>query len=181
MPWCPKCGSEYREGFTECADCKVVLVETQPDSLSTHPEAVSDPVVVYETSRKLDADMICEMLQNADIPAYPHVLSALGEMTQIYTGMPLDGMQILVDRSQAEAAREILQIWASQDARAPISEEELTRAALQSLDEAELTAQAEAEEPAALVENGSSMAMKIALGLIALLALVLLYFAKIPV
>lgn len=24
---CPKCGSEYREGFTRCADCEVALVE----------------------------------------------------------------------------------------------------------------------------------------------------------
>lgn len=26
MPFCPKCKSEYREGFTMCADCKVPLV-----------------------------------------------------------------------------------------------------------------------------------------------------------
>jgi hypothetical protein len=30
MPWCPKCKSEYREGFTVCADCKVPLVEEEP-------------------------------------------------------------------------------------------------------------------------------------------------------
>lgn len=27
MPWCPKCKSEYREGFTVCADCGSRLVE----------------------------------------------------------------------------------------------------------------------------------------------------------
>lgn len=27
MPWCPKCKSEYREGFTVCADCGSPLVE----------------------------------------------------------------------------------------------------------------------------------------------------------
>ena len=27
MPWCPKCGSEYRDGFTECASCGVKLVD----------------------------------------------------------------------------------------------------------------------------------------------------------
>ncbi len=30
MPWCPKCKSEYREGITECADCKVPLVDELP-------------------------------------------------------------------------------------------------------------------------------------------------------
>src|SRR5690349_24367362 len=28
--YCPSCGSEYREGYTECADCKVPLVERLP-------------------------------------------------------------------------------------------------------------------------------------------------------
>lgn len=30
MPWCPKCKSEYVEGMTECADCKVPLVKDLP-------------------------------------------------------------------------------------------------------------------------------------------------------
>lgn len=30
MPWCPKCKTEYREGFTVCADCGSELVEEQP-------------------------------------------------------------------------------------------------------------------------------------------------------
>lgn len=30
MPWCPKCKTEYREGFTVCADCGSKLVEDEP-------------------------------------------------------------------------------------------------------------------------------------------------------
>lgn len=30
MPWCPKCKTEYREGFTVCADCGSELVEDEP-------------------------------------------------------------------------------------------------------------------------------------------------------
>lgn len=29
MPWCPKCKSEYREGFSVCADCGSKLVEEE--------------------------------------------------------------------------------------------------------------------------------------------------------
>lgn len=29
MPWCPKCKSEYREGFTKCADCGGALVDSE--------------------------------------------------------------------------------------------------------------------------------------------------------
>ncbi len=28
---CPECGSEYREGYTQCADCAVPLVEPEPE------------------------------------------------------------------------------------------------------------------------------------------------------
>lgn len=27
MPWCPNCKAEYQEGFTECSDCKIELVD----------------------------------------------------------------------------------------------------------------------------------------------------------
>lgn len=30
MPWCPKCKSEYRVGFTVCADCGTELVDEEP-------------------------------------------------------------------------------------------------------------------------------------------------------
>ncbi len=34
MPWCPKCKTEYREGFTVCADCGSELVEEEPGEAS---------------------------------------------------------------------------------------------------------------------------------------------------
>ena len=30
MPWCPQCGTEYREGFDRCSDCGVALVAAPP-------------------------------------------------------------------------------------------------------------------------------------------------------
>ncbi len=33
MPWCPKCRSEYREGFSICADCGVELVDDEQFAL----------------------------------------------------------------------------------------------------------------------------------------------------
>jgi uncharacterized Zn finger protein (UPF0148 family) len=38
MPWCPKCKSEYREGFTVCADCGTPLVE-EPEEDSEEVDA----------------------------------------------------------------------------------------------------------------------------------------------
>ena len=42
MPWCPKCKSEYREGFTVCADCGSTLVdEAQFNELKKAQETVA--------------------------------------------------------------------------------------------------------------------------------------------
>ncbi len=37
MPWCPKCKTEYREGFKVCADCGSELVAEQPPEDSKEP------------------------------------------------------------------------------------------------------------------------------------------------
>ncbi|MBZ5588288.1 MAG: DUF2007 domain-containing protein [Acidobacteriia bacterium] len=39
MPWCPKCGEEYREGFTRCSECGVALVAVPP----AKSEALAEP------------------------------------------------------------------------------------------------------------------------------------------
>lgn len=47
MPWCPKCKSEYREGITECADCKVALVE-ELETVTENPQMPELPQQMYE-------------------------------------------------------------------------------------------------------------------------------------
>ncbi len=55
MPWCPICKNEYREGISECADCKVPLVESldniveDADTLlfSTENEALAEKFITY--------------------------------------------------------------------------------------------------------------------------------------
>jgi transcription initiation factor TFIIIB Brf1 subunit/transcription initiation factor TFIIB len=45
MPCCPKCGSEYRDGYTECTDCGITLVRRLPDGFiepSTEPLSIKD-------------------------------------------------------------------------------------------------------------------------------------------
>jgi thiol-disulfide isomerase/thioredoxin len=39
MPWCPNCKAEYQEGYTECSDCGIPLVESLEDK-SEHIEYV---------------------------------------------------------------------------------------------------------------------------------------------
>lgn len=37
MPWCPKCGAEFREGFFSCNSCHVPLIDHKPDGTETVP------------------------------------------------------------------------------------------------------------------------------------------------
>lgn len=58
MPWCPKCGAEYREGLTTCAKCQAALVEERPPA----PRRLwreSLPPVVQRLLRKVAATGAC--------------------------------------------------------------------------------------------------------------------------
>jgi len=43
--YCPECRAEYREGFTECSDCRVPLVAALPAEPEAEPpaDALPDP------------------------------------------------------------------------------------------------------------------------------------------
>src|SRR5215212_10340674 len=61
---CPQCGSEYREGFTRCADCDVELVVPPP------PPEVEQPVElvkVYETGNAAVIPLVESLLEDAEI------------------------------------------------------------------------------------------------------------------
>lgn len=183
MPWCPKCGTEYREGFAECADCHVALTNIrpaapEPEAPHMPPGSVAEPVPVYEAATPIDAEMICEILRNADIPALS--LERDDGLLKTYSGTSLSGSVILVGREQADAARECLRTWAEQDERAPISEEALAEAALTELPEEELARQAEAEPPASLGGNGAFHGMRAVLvALMLILACVLIAYGQV--
>lgn len=37
MPWCPNCNAEYQEGYTECSDCGVALVDSLEEDIELVP------------------------------------------------------------------------------------------------------------------------------------------------
>ncbi|HZF09949.1 MAG TPA: DUF2007 domain-containing protein [Thermoanaerobaculia bacterium] len=59
--YCPNCGTEYREGFSRCADCEVDLVDAPPRT-AEHPDtgdietvfATGDPVALLTAQTLLD-------------------------------------------------------------------------------------------------------------------------------
>jgi len=43
MLYCPQCGAEYREGYSSCSDCHVLLVRERRPDMNTEQESVPQP------------------------------------------------------------------------------------------------------------------------------------------
>ena len=119
MPWCPKCGAEFREGFIECSDCFIPLgdeppkpKEKKPRKPILKPEFLQDPVILTTVSNHLTAQMILSFLEAFDVPA--------ACKSVFYTKYPIrisrmNNANIFVERTQLEFAKQILEDWETQD------------------------------------------------------------------
>ena len=64
--FCPSCEAEYREGFTECSDCGVALVEAlEPKQ---REEIVAGLTPVMETGSTEELGEIVDRLEKAGVP-----------------------------------------------------------------------------------------------------------------
>ena len=123
MPWCPKCGAEYRDGFTRCASCNVPLVDRLTDEQSKEankseterecdkmvlPEGMSSPIAVYTAKNRLEAESIEDMLRDNDIPVFDR--PAAFRQIQSYSGADARfGVELVVDASQTSRARQLIE------------------------------------------------------------------------
>lgn len=171
MPWCPKCGSEYRDGFTECASCGVKLVDKLTDEQKKQaemeerrdmvlPEGMSRPVAVFTAKNRLEAESIEDMLRDNDIPVFDR--PAAFRQIQSYSGADARfGVELVVDASQTARARQLID-----EMQTELSEDDLAR-----------LAEEQAEQmPKAEVEDSASLRLLPVIAGILVLALVVLYF-----
>ena len=85
---CPKCGAEYRPGFTTCADCGVPLVDQPPEPKvvkpvfrGPSPEQVREHVVELTRVSRVEAGVIVAALRSAGITAVAGAEAAYPSMT----------------------------------------------------------------------------------------------------
>jgi hypothetical protein len=66
--FCPKCGCEYRKGFTQCAECKIALVCEPPD-FDSEGQLHQDVslVEVYATYNQAEIAMVKAVLEAENI------------------------------------------------------------------------------------------------------------------
>jgi hypothetical protein len=73
---CPKCRSEYREGFSRCADCDVALVsdlDQEPEESAESGEQESDLVAVLDTK---DSSMLSDIVSHIEEKGIPYLLQS---------------------------------------------------------------------------------------------------------
>lgn len=176
MPWCPKCGSEYRDGFTECASCGVKLVDKLTDEQKKQaemeerrdmvlPEGMSRPVAVFTAKNRLEAESIEDMLRDNDIPVFDR--PAAFRQIQSYSGADARfGVELVVDASQTARARQLIDEMQTELSENELSEDDLAR-----------LAEEQAEQmPKAEVEDSASLRLLPVIVGVLVLALVVLYF-----
>lgn len=99
--FCPKCGAEYREGFTHCADCSVDLVNDEPAANEDHLQYVS-MVEVFSTYNPGDIAVIKSILDGEGIHYYFQ-----GENTNLMVGGGAYA-RLLVEADQVDRVKDIL-------------------------------------------------------------------------
>jgi len=107
--YCPQCGGEYREGFSECADCEVALV-AQPSESEALPD--SEIVTILEVGDPALLALAESLLLEEGIPynkkgEYLQDLFALGRFPSGFN--PIVGrIAIQVPEEYVEGATKIL-------------------------------------------------------------------------
>jgi hypothetical protein len=64
--WCPSCGAEYRAGTTQCADCRVALVDGPPAGIGEF-DADEGGLVELGEWPKLQAQVLRRRLETAGV------------------------------------------------------------------------------------------------------------------
>ena len=120
MPWCPKCGREYREGFSFCVDCQCSLTDDPPEKVQTLPPAGDrmEPVLLCEIEDGPKTGLLPALLEGEGIPVlvrYP----SIGLQTKLGCGFSLTGVRLYVDAGDLEAARELTAAFSESKEEAP--------------------------------------------------------------
>jgi len=97
--FCPKCKSEYREGFTICADCDIPLIEELPPE--EEPEFIEYEEVLG-TYNPADIMFIKSMLDAENITYYFNAEHFM------YVRPMAEPARLMVAKNDVETAKDIL-------------------------------------------------------------------------
>lgn len=106
MKYCPKCRTEYRDGFSICADCQAELVGTLP------PEEVAETVVpkkdvrVFSSTYSFEANLIFSILESNGL--HPFIQDEHTVQMQPLYSYAIGGVKVFVPEDEAANAKELI-------------------------------------------------------------------------
>lgn len=100
--FCPKCGAEYREGFTQCSDCGIPLVWEEPDEVEADKADYVEYTEVLRTFSLADVAIIRSLLEDAGIDYF------IKDEHFALVRPLVEPPTLMVNKDQVEEAREIL-------------------------------------------------------------------------
>jgi hypothetical protein len=104
--FCPQCHAEYREGFVECADCHIPLVDRLPDAPAEAGEGDLDALILTGFASPVAIGLAKGLLQEAGIPFFAMDQNAGARQE---SGNFLGWWSVRVPKEREAEAREILQ------------------------------------------------------------------------
>ena len=110
---CPKCGAEYRPGFSRCADCDVYLVD-RPEETPPAPDPHRELVAVFKTTDSILLPVVKSLLDSAGIEYISQGEEALGVLplgpagSQVVRASWAWGATILVAKEEEASVKEML-------------------------------------------------------------------------
>jgi len=109
--YCPQCGAEYREGYSSCSDCHVLLVRERPGHVNSYQESVPGsgdanygPLAHFWSGddARLHAEL-CSLLDEAQIPNI-----TIRKEDRLFLATTRPFFQIAVPCSQMERAESVI-------------------------------------------------------------------------
>ena len=110
MPWCPKCRTEYRDGYTVCTDCGEKLVAELPqleEKARPQPSQADTPVYLTTVSDEQEMEHITQLLHASKIPFFTQDMET-GEYMRIFMGFSLYGQKVYVRAKDAPLCMQLL-------------------------------------------------------------------------
>lgn len=107
MLYCPKCGAEYREGYSSCSDCDVLLVRERPVAAnSERPPEPGDPNRDPFCSfwKGTDARVLAELCTVLDEARIPH--KTVSREDRLFNRMDQPRLELGVPASLYEKAEQ---------------------------------------------------------------------------
>jgi len=102
--FCPKCKTEYREGFTHCADCDFPLVDALPADTDRSVDDMPDYVNLKTVFRTTDQGQIA--LAKSMLDSHNIAYTTLGEHTLMGGGAIY--VRFMVPENKVKLAAKIL-------------------------------------------------------------------------